>query len=80
MLPDGDGFALCRMIRAKSDAPVFLTARGREEDLLYGYELGCDDYMVKPFSLAELYAKIRVLLRRAKGMTTENVLRAGASA
>lgn len=78
MLPDGDGFTLCRMIRGMSDVPIiFLTARGREEDRLYGYELGCDDYIVKPFSLAELYAKIYALLKRAKGMIPQNVLQVG---
>lgn len=69
MLPNIDGFSLCRDIRRRSDVPVmFLTARAREEDVLYGYELGCDDYIVKPFSLAELYAKVQALLKRSKGM------------
>ena len=55
MLPGADGFEICRAIRAKSYVPIiFLTARGREEDRLYGYDLGCDDYVVKPFSMAEL--------------------------
>lgn len=70
MLPGIDGFSLCRMARRKSDMPiVFLSARGREEDILYGYELGCDDYIVKPFSLAQLYAKITALMKRASGQT-----------
>lgn len=43
---------------------VFLTAKGSEEDILWGYGLGCDDYIVKPFSLATLYAKILAILRR----------------
>jgi DNA-binding response OmpR family regulator len=47
---------------------MFLTARAREEDLLYGYELGCDDYVIKPFSLAAVYAKCTALLKRANGM------------
>lgn len=68
MMPGIDGFSLCREIRAKSDVPIlFLTARAREEDLLYGYELGCDDYVIKPFSLAALYAKCMALLKRASG-------------
>lgn len=68
MMPGIDGFSLCREIRAKSDVPVmFLTARAREEDLLYGYELGCDDYVIKPFSLAAVYAKCTALLKRANG-------------
>ncbi len=79
MLPSIDGFSLCREIRRKSDVPVlFLTARGREEDILYGYELGCDDYIVKPFSLAELYAKVTALLKRAKGMVLKTELICGA--
>lgn len=65
MLPGQDGFSLCRQVREKGDTPViFLTARAMEEDKLWGYELGCDDYLVKPFSLAELYVRIRALLRR----------------
>lgn len=79
MLPAIDGFSLCRELRRRSDAPVlFLTARAREEDVLYGYELGCDDYMVKPFSLAELYAKTNALLKRAKGMVIKRELVCGA--
>ncbi len=79
MLPNIDGFSLCREIRRSSDVPVlFLTARAREEDVLYGYELGCDDYIVKPFSLAELYAKAQALLKRAKGMVLQRELVCGA--
>ena len=69
MLPGVDGFEICRSIRQKSIVPIiFLTARNQEEDVLYGYHLGCDDYLVKPFSLAQLYAKTQALLKRAKGM------------
>lgn len=69
MLPGTNGFEICRAIRENSIVPIiFLTARGGEEDVLYGYQLGCDDYMVKPFSLAELYAKCQALIKRAKGM------------
>lgn len=69
MLPGADGFEICRAIRSKSYVPViFLTARGREEDRLYGYDIGCDDYVVKPFSVAELQAKIMSFLRRSKGL------------
>lgn len=74
MMPGIDGFSLCREIRASkgnatpADVPLlFLTARAREEDLLYGYALGCDDYIIKPFSLAALYAKCTALLKRASG-------------
>lgn len=78
MLPGIDGFSLCREIRHESIVPVlFLTARAREEDILYGYELGCDDYIVKPFSPAELYAKVNAQLKRAKGMVIERELVCG---
>lgn len=78
MLPGTDGFTLCRNIRKNSICPIiFLTARGREEDILYGYDLGCDDYIVKPFSLAELYAKVKAMIKRAKGMVASPVLACG---
>ncbi len=78
MLPGLDGFSVCRSIRAKSDVPLlFLTARAREEDVLYGYTLGCDDYVIKPFSLAALYAKTLALLRRAKGTVVHRELVCG---
>ena len=79
MLPGTDGFALCRAAREQGDAPVlFVTAREDEQDKLHGYGLGADDYVVKPFSLAVLYAKAKALLRRSRGMTAAEVLRAGA--
>ena len=78
MPPDLDGFSICRSIRAVSDVPLlFLTARAREEDVLYGYTLGCDDYIIKPFSLAALYAKITALLKRAKGTVLRTELVCG---
>ena len=78
MLPGTDGFALCRAAREQGDAPVlFVTAREDEQDKLHGYDLGADDYVVKPFSLAVLYAKAQALLRRSRGMTAAEVLRAG---
>lgn len=79
MLPGTDGFALCRAAREQGDAPVlFVTAREDEQDKLHGYGLGADDYVVKPFSLAVLYAKAKALLRRSRGMTAAEVLRVGA--
>jgi two-component system, OmpR family, response regulator RegX3 len=64
-LPDGDGRDLCRELRA-SDVPIImLTARGTELDRVIGLELGADDYVVKPFSGAEVVARIRAVLRRA---------------
>jgi two-component system, OmpR family, response regulator RegX3 len=64
-LPDGDGRDVCRELRRKSDVPiVMLTARGTEMDRVVGLELGADDYVVKPFSSAEVMARIRAVLRR----------------
>jgi two-component system, OmpR family, response regulator RegX3 len=65
MLPDLDGRDVCRAIRQSSDVPIImLTARGLETDRVVGLELGADDYLVKPFSMAELIARIRAVLRR----------------
>ena len=65
-LPDGDGRDVCRTIRARSGVPIIiLTARGTETDRIVGLELGADDYVVKPFSGAEVIARIRAVLRRA---------------
>jgi two-component system, OmpR family, response regulator RegX3 len=67
MLPDGDGRDLCREWRSASDVPiVMLTARGEEIDKVVGLELGADDYVVKPFSAAELVARIRAIQRRGR--------------
>lgn len=78
MLPGIDGFRICRELRKRSDVPIiFITARHGEDDKLYGYRLGCDDYIAKPFSLAELYAKATALLRRAKGTVRAEIISAG---
>lgn len=66
MLPEMDGFALCREIRKESDIPiVMLTARGDVMDRVVGLELGADDYIAKPFSPRELVARVRTILRRS---------------
>ena len=66
MLPDGDGRDVLRKIRETARTPVvMLTARGEEMDRVLGLELGADDYVTKPFSAAELAARIRAVLRRA---------------
>lgn len=78
MLPGTNGFELCREIRRDSTCPIiFLTAKSREQDLLYGYDLGCDDYMTKPFSVAELYVKVNALLKRSNGLILGDELKCG---
>jgi two-component system, OmpR family, response regulator RegX3 len=65
-LPDVDGFDLCRDLRDRCDAPIIVvTARGEEVDRVVGLELGADDYVVKPFGLRELVARVRAVSRRA---------------
>jgi len=65
-LPDMDGYDVCRALRARSSVPIIiLTARGDEIDRVLGLELGADDYVVKPFGLRELIARIRAVTRRA---------------
>ena len=79
MMPGLDGFELCKIIRKRSTVPVvFLTGRVREEDVLYGYELGADDYIVKPFSIAILYSKLLALLERSTSEVIKHkVLKSG---
>ena len=68
MLPDIDGFEVCRTIRARAETPILmLTARGEEMDRVVGLEIGADDYLAKPFSPRELQARIRAILRRSRG-------------
>ncbi len=91
-LPDGDGREVCRELRRRGEVPiVMLTAHGTETDRIVGLELGADDYVVKPFSGAEVIARIRAVLRRTGAGTgtggggagprgnaeTDDVLRAG---
>ena len=65
LLPGGDGFELARQLRTARDLPiVFLTARDTIDDRLSGFAIGADDYLVKPFRLEELLARIRAVLRR----------------
>ena len=67
MLPRKNGFDVCRELRARSNATpvVMLTARNQETDKVLGFELGADDYVTKPFSIVELLARIRAVLRRS---------------
>ena len=79
MLPGASGFDICKAARKISDCPIiFLTALGSENNILKGYETGCDDYVVKPFSLRHLYAKSLALLKRAKKSGDTDTLRCGA--
>ena len=84
MLPDADGLEVCRQIRGEerlADLPiVMLTAKGDPTDRVVGLELGADDYIAKPFEPRELLARVRAVLRRAKGgsaQARESVLRFG---
>ncbi|MFN3769936.1 heavy metal response regulator transcription factor [Ectopseudomonas guguanensis] len=73
MLPGLDGWQLLQVIRRKLDTPVlFLTARDAVEDRVKGLELGADDYLIKPFSYAELLARVRTLLRRGPAREIEH--------
>jgi len=68
MLPDLDGFEVCKRVRADHDIPILmLTARGDETDRIVGLELGADDYLPKPFNPRELLARLRAILRRRSG-------------
>ena len=68
MMPKMDGHSVCRALRRFSDVPIiFLTALSDEDDKLLGYELGADDYVTKPYSLAVLYAKLSALVNRSRG-------------
>ncbi|MDD6237008.1 MAG: response regulator transcription factor [Clostridiales bacterium] len=74
MMPELDGFSACREIRKTSDTPVImLSARGEEYDRIHGFELGIDDYVVKPFSPRELMMRVDAIMKRSKGsMKPEN--------
>jgi len=79
MLPKKNGFDVCRDLRSRSISTpiVMLTARSAETDKVLGLELGADDYVTKPFSTAELMARVHALLRRASGNVRERVLDLG---
>ena len=79
MLPGPSGFDICKILRRKSNCPiVFLTALGTEDNILKGYGIGADEYMVKPFSLKVLYAKCLALLSRTEAeLTREDVIECG---
>ena len=78
MLPQLDGFEICKEVRRFSDVPImFITARCAQEDILTGYALGCDDYIVKPFSLPVFYNKVNALIIRSKGLVRSPLLKSG---
>jgi DNA-binding response OmpR family regulator len=79
-LPDGDGLDVCRKLRSTSAVPIIVvTARGEESDRVVGLELGADDYVVKPFGLRELIARIRAVTRRTQDRPhASETLRVGA--
>lgn len=73
MLPKVDGWSVCREVRRISSVPIMmLTARGEEYDRLFGFELGVDDYIVKPFSPKELVARMKAVLRRSSGIASNS--------
>jgi DNA-binding response OmpR family regulator len=78
-LPGIDGFEVCRLIRARSQVPILmLTARDEEPDRITGFNLGADDYVLKPFSPRELVARAHAILRRGRQTVYQDVLRLGA--
>ena len=73
MMPELDGFSACREIRKFSNTPVImLSARGEEYDKIHGFELGSDDYVVKPFSPKELMMRVNAVIKRASGNAEED--------
>jgi two-component system response regulator RegX3 len=74
MLPEQDGFSVCAAIRAERREViiVMLTAKGSEEDILRGFEVGADDYVTKPFSVRQFLARVQALLKRSGRLATEN--------
>jgi two-component system alkaline phosphatase synthesis response regulator PhoP len=72
MLPEIDGLDVCRELRKTSDVPIIMiTARGEEMDRVIGLELGADDYISKPFSIRELLARVKAVLRRTQSAKTD---------
>lgn len=73
LMPELDGFTVCRALRRHSSVPImFLTALSNEEEKLRGYELGADDYVTKPYSMAVLYARTKALIAWARGTVGED--------
>ena len=73
MMPELDGFSAAREIRKFSDTPILmLSARGEEYDRIHGFEVGADDYVVKPFSPKELMMRVEAIIKRTEGKTSEH--------
>lgn len=73
MLPTRDGIEVCRILRQESDVPIImLTARDEEVDRVLGLEIGADDYVVKPFSMRELMARVKTVLRRSQSQSIQS--------
>ena len=78
MLPQRSGLEFCRAVRKESATPIiFISARADEADRVKGLELGADDYVVKPFNLAELAARVKAILRRSTGEPVQEVIERG---
>ena len=76
MMPRLDGYSACKEIKKICSTPIImLSARGEEYDKLFGFEVGIDDYVVKPFSPKELMARIKVAIKRVKDLRTDDVVR-----
>ncbi len=76
MMPRLDGFSACKEIKKFSDTPVLmLSARSEEYDKLFGFEIGADDYVVKPFSPKEVMARVKVIIGRNKPAKNENIIK-----
>lgn len=76
MLPDISGEELCKYIRSKSDIPVImLTAKIEEDDRIEGFNLGCDDYICKPFNVKELVLRVKVILKRIKNISNDYIIK-----
>lgn len=75
-LPNSDGFEICKKIKNEKDIPIiFLTAKDEEKDIVYGLELGADDYVTKPFRIRELLSRIKTVLRRySQGNEKSNII------
>ena len=79
MMPEKNGIEVCKFIRTKYDVPViFLTALNEEQDIVKGYEVGADEYVVKPVSMPVLLSKVNAMIKRYKGLLVKNgVIRTG---